>query len=1066
MAYDSEGHTQAGYRTEQPDLLLAGAVGLSAPYAYAIAGLAFVLSALAVASLGSGSFAALLFPLLIAAVGLLISARAALPVGGLSALVYAGIVFAQARGALPLSRSAERGTAQAPGIQALVGALALLVTGLVVFAGVREWERARRRNARRAERLRAAAEIGLLACTAQDLDTMLQDLVALVCERFDVQNGQVFLLDRDDRLAVLRVSTGEAGQMALARGHRVEVGSQGVIGQVTAGAGPIVVLETDAGQHEELMPEMRSELALPLALNERIVGALDVQSSRIDAFQPEDVEALQKVADQIAVAVDNTRTLASEAGVLETASPVFLAGREIAAAKDIRQVLTALRRRVVEDVDRLSVVRLDVDRADRVHPVTLAVWDRDDLAPFGIAFDDLGLDLTRDAPRLVEDTAALDDESDAMLKDVLTRLRARSFAAIPLAPNGGTILTGVLLLFRRATHHYSEQEIHTLQTLSNQIAVVVENLQMAEAIDQQSERLNVLNSLSQTLADMVQPDLDAVGREVAERVKQLVGYEHLSVSLLDNRRQTASLQVLSVDGQETAGNRVFPLEGTAIQSVVETGQTMVTLDLSGSSYKDHQAWWAEDIFGAVVTPLKSRGSVFGTLNVGFPAQVTPGPDDVAVLEQLAAQLAVALDNRSLLDRERRRHEEATALLEISEAAGTTQELEGLLRQICIRAARVCEVDRCTIFVLEQDGETLRYLMSQFGEPDEGQGTPLVGDVRVTDASIFEQALSERHTVILKDVSQEDALPRAWAESLGIARLLAVPLVSRDQNIGLMMLDYVRPEGRFSDEQVDLAEKLGSQVATSIENSRLFERVQSSMTETSTLYSASLALNSAQDVAELFETAAVQIADVSGADRVNIYLAAPGLPGQPGMLDEVVRWARGDTMSGSYRPGRRVKSADVPPFDAFPEVRSNLMLNNLAENLELAAPMRRALRLKGVRSLAVVPLIAGAAWLGAVVLEKADSGRFGDEAISLCRSLADQTALAFDAQRLLEATRREAARELALRDISARLRQAPDVESVLRVAVEELGKVLSVQEVSAQLGRMSNNGDSDSPEASE
>ena len=142
--------------------------------------------------------------------------------------------------------------------------------------------------------------------------------------------------------------------------------------------------------------------------------------------------------------------------------------------------------------------------------------------------------------------------------------------------------------------------------------------------------------------------------------------------------------------------------------------------------------------------------------------------------------------------------------------------------------------------------------------------------------------------------------------------------------------------------------------------------------------------------------------------------------------------------------------DVPPLDAFPASRSIVIANDLPNNTLLPEPTRRGLLLKGVLSLAMVPLVGRGTWFGAIVLERDDDDGFDEETITLCRSLADQTALALDNLLLLELARRSAAREYMLRDISARLNQAPDVESVLQVAVEELGKALGVREGSARL----------------
>ncbi|NJL92839.1 MAG: GAF domain-containing protein [Anaerolineae bacterium] len=146
--------------------------------------------------------------------------------------------------------------------------------------------------------------------TRLDLETLLAETVEQIRARFsDIYHAQVFLIE-GERTARLRASTGEVGQQLIARQHALEVGSQSVIGRVTQSGQMVLVNDTSQDpvhRVNELLPETRTELALPLRSRHGIIGALDVQSTRLNAFSSEDMEALQLLADQIAIAVDNAR---------------------------------------------------------------------------------------------------------------------------------------------------------------------------------------------------------------------------------------------------------------------------------------------------------------------------------------------------------------------------------------------------------------------------------------------------------------------------------------------------------------------------------------------------------------------------------------------------------------------------------------------------------------------------------------------------------------------------------------------------------------------------------------
>ncbi len=162
----------------------------------------------------------------------------------------------------------------------------------------------------RTRQIQTAAEVARAVTSVPDLDELLRRAVDLIRERFGYYHVSIFLLDEERRYAVLREATGEVGEALKARGHRLAVGSNSVIGWVTANNQPRVasdVSEDPIHLRNELLPETRSEAAVPLQVAGEVLGALDVQSTEPDAFQPEDIEVLQTLADQLSAAIQNAR---------------------------------------------------------------------------------------------------------------------------------------------------------------------------------------------------------------------------------------------------------------------------------------------------------------------------------------------------------------------------------------------------------------------------------------------------------------------------------------------------------------------------------------------------------------------------------------------------------------------------------------------------------------------------------------------------------------------------------------------------------------------------------------
>jgi GAF domain-containing protein len=178
----------------------------------------------------------------------------------------------------------------------------------------------------KASQLRTAADVGRVAANIRDLDTLLTRVSHLISERFNFYHTGIFLLDRKGDYAILRASNSDGGQCMLDRGHRLKVGEEGIVGYVTGTKKPRIAL--DVGEDAEFfdnpdLPETHSEIALPLVVGERIIGALDVQSRESGAFTAEDIEILQVLADLVAIAIDNANLFTENQSVIDSTQRAY-----------------------------------------------------------------------------------------------------------------------------------------------------------------------------------------------------------------------------------------------------------------------------------------------------------------------------------------------------------------------------------------------------------------------------------------------------------------------------------------------------------------------------------------------------------------------------------------------------------------------------------------------------------------------------------------------------------------------------------------------------------------------
>ena len=174
----------------------------------------------------------------------------------------------------------------------------------------RELETANRQIQRRANQFEALAQVAQSIASIRDPQELLPLITSVISEYYEFYHVGIFLIDEPNEFAVLTAANSEGGKRMLERNHRLRVGEEGIVGNVTATGEPRIALDVgvDAvyfGNPD--LPDTHSEMALPLKSGGKIIGALDVQSTESGAFTNDDVQTLSLLADQVSLAIENAR---------------------------------------------------------------------------------------------------------------------------------------------------------------------------------------------------------------------------------------------------------------------------------------------------------------------------------------------------------------------------------------------------------------------------------------------------------------------------------------------------------------------------------------------------------------------------------------------------------------------------------------------------------------------------------------------------------------------------------------------------------------------------------------
>lgn len=162
----------------------------------------------------------------------------------------------------------------------------------------------------RTKQLAASNEVGRVAASSLDPDQLLARVLPLFPEQFGYYYAAIYLLDSSGKWAELKEATGEAGRVLKQNRHRLEISGKSMVGTAIREQTPrIAQVASDEKQRFDnpLLPYTRSEIALPLIVGDRVLGALNVQSTREADFGPQVIETMKNMAGQVAIALENAR---------------------------------------------------------------------------------------------------------------------------------------------------------------------------------------------------------------------------------------------------------------------------------------------------------------------------------------------------------------------------------------------------------------------------------------------------------------------------------------------------------------------------------------------------------------------------------------------------------------------------------------------------------------------------------------------------------------------------------------------------------------------------------------
>jgi nitrate/nitrite-specific signal transduction histidine kinase len=407
-----------------------------------------------------------------------------------------------------------------------------------------------------------------------------------------------------------------------------------------------------------------------------------------------------------------------------------------------------------------------------------------------------------------------DVSSDRRLTRMVVREEGlRSLAVVPIDSKGKVL--GTLFAMSRGYRDFTDQDVQLLSSIGHQIGVAVESSHLFQAVQRRAEQFRVITQVSHRITSIL--DIDQVLVEVVHLIQQSFDYDHVGIALIEGDEavyRVGAGALWDSPDFDFLPRRLKVGEEGITGWVAATGEPLLVPDVS---QEPRYVWMQGSTTHSELTvPIKLKGQVIGVLDVQSDRLHAFDESDLTVLQSLASQAAIAIENARLFNAEQRRAEQFRVISEVGRHMTSILDIDALLEEIVTLIRETFGYYLVDIALVENDNLVVRAGAGDcFGEL--GFQPPLL---QVSGKGIMAWVARTGKPLLVADVRQE---PRylSLPDNLQTQSEVAVPLKTKT-TIGVLDVQSDRPNA-FDESDLEVLQSLANQAAVAIENVRLYEQ---------------------------------------------------------------------------------------------------------------------------------------------------------------------------------------------------------------------------------------------------
>ncbi len=672
-------------------------------------------------------------------------------------------------------------------------------------------------------------EVSAQIANVLNVDELARRVTELIQKTFHFYSVAIFTLEPGAQILQFRSSaTGpRKGRKKISFPVGVEVG-QGLIGKAAESGQQISSpdVRSDPGyRFIDSLPETRSEIVIPLKIEERVLGVLDVQSDRLNAFHPNDLLILNALADNIVRAVEGARLYSDLRRRADQLTLVAEVSKSLTSTLDLRELM--------HDAASLIHDRFGYPHVQlfTVHPNRRLIEYEAGSGKRSKSLEGYTLDLdepegiipwvARNGQTLLANDVAVDPRFQA---SPLPPKNTMSELTVPLRFNNRVI--GILDIQSDEINAFSEDDRLIFEAVADSLASAIRN---ADLYRSERWRRQVGDSL----------------REVAGLISANVGVDQVLDTILVELERNLPVDVAAIWLAGEGGLLLAAVHGgdpVAIEKA-RLDSADASIGLVSAMFEDIPvirkpgdpllpsglASGFDDNYSSLIAPLRVGDEPLGVMTLAHKTAGRYGHEAQAMATTFASYAAVAIENARLYDSAQEQAYASAALLQVAQAVVSLSEVDEILGTIIRIMPILVGIQRVALYLWDPEQEVF-VPDQQYGLNEDAQDVLWTDPFSVGDFPLLDAACENNR--LLTHVLKPKAKPRSWLKIKPLVDeneidlhsddrlLMAVPLSIKNDLFGVMLVEEAQDGRRFRTRRIEIINGIAQQAALAIQNDLL------------------------------------------------------------------------------------------------------------------------------------------------------------------------------------------------------------------------------------------------------